>query len=107
MHDDSFLLLGGAGLVGLQVARRICNDLKPKRVIIASLFQQEVNDAIHGSAGLRRMFPDPGIEFIGEWGDVFVRDEFSEEKRGRLLESYQRRDDLYQDLFVEFDAAYQ
>jgi hypothetical protein len=106
MHDDSFLILGGAGLVGLQVARRICNDLKPRRIIVASLFQQEVNDAIHGSAGLRRMFPDPEIEFVGEWGDVFVRDEFADEKRGRLLESYLRRDDLYDDLFGEFDAAY-
>src|SRR5574341_22872 len=107
MLDETFLLLGGAGLVGLQVARRICNDLRPKKVIVASLFQQEVNDAIHGSAGLRRMFPDPDIEFFGEWGDVFVRAEFSEEKRGRLLESYQRRDDLHDDLFGDLDAAYQ
>jgi len=106
MRDEIFLLLGGAGLVGLQVARRICNDLKPKQVIIASLFQQEVNDALHGPAGLKRMFPDPGIEFVGEWGDVFVRSEFAEEKRGRLLESYQRRDDLHDDLFGDFDAAY-
>ncbi len=52
------------------------------------------------------MFPDAGIEFVGEWGDVFVRTEFAEEKRGRLLESHQRRDDLYDDLFGDFDAAY-
>jgi hypothetical protein len=106
MRDEIFLLLGGAGLVGLQVARRICNDLHPKKIIIASLYQQEVNEAIHGPTGLRRMFPDSQIEFIGEWGDVFLRAEFAEEKRGRLLESYQRRDDLYNDLFGDFDEAY-
>ena len=33
MADETFLILGGAGLVGLQVARRICNDLRPKRLI--------------------------------------------------------------------------
>ncbi|MEK7784142.1 MAG: hypothetical protein AAB658_01795, partial [Chloroflexota bacterium] len=62
MPDNTFLLLGGAGMVGLQIARRIAHDLKPKRIIIASLFQQEVNEAIHGPAGLRRMFPHSGIE---------------------------------------------
>ena len=106
MRDETFLILGGAGLVGLQVARRICHDLQPRKVIIASLLQQEVNEAIHGPAGLRRMFPEAGIEFVGEWGDVFLRLEFAEEKRGRLLESYQRRDELYADLFGDFDAAY-
>src|SRR3990172_5168829 len=106
MPDQTFLLLGGAGLVGLQVARRIAHELNPRRIIIASLFQQEVNDAIHGPAGLRRLFPDSGIEFVGVWGDVFLRADFAEEKRGRLLESYQRRDDLYADLFGDFDAAF-
>ncbi len=106
MPDQTFLLLGGAGLVGLQVARRIAHELSPRRIIIASLFQQEVNDAIHGQAGLRRLFPDSGIEFVGVWGDVFLRADFAEEKRGRLLESYQRRDDLYADLFGDFDAAF-
>ncbi len=107
MPNETFLLLGGAGLVGMQIARRICHDLQPRRIIIASLYQQEVNDAIHGPAGLRRVFPDERIEFIGVWGDVFLRSEFSEEKRGRLLESYQRRDELYADLFGDFDASYQ
>ena len=107
MRDETFLLLGGAGLVGLQVARRICHDLQPKKIIVASLFQQEVNEAIHGPAGLRRMFPDTQVEFIGESGDVFLRADFAEEKRGRLLESYQRRDDLYSDLFGDFDEAYE
>lgn len=91
----------------MQIARRICHDLQPRRIIIASLYQQEVNDAIHGPAGLRRVFPDERIEFVGVWGDVFLRSEFSEEKRGRLLESYQRRDDLYADLFGDFDSAYE
>jgi len=106
MPDETFLLLGGAGLVGMQVARRICNDLNPKKLIVASLYQQEVNEAIHGPAGLRRMFPEAKIEFIGESGDVFLRDEFAEEKRGHLLESHQRRDELYDDLFGDFDDAY-
>ena len=34
MTDQTYLILGGAGLVGLQVARRIAHDLKPKKVVI-------------------------------------------------------------------------
>lgn len=106
MSDETFLLLGGAGLVGMQVARRICNDLNPRKVIVASLYEAEVNEAINGPAGLRRMFPESEIEFVGEWGDVFLRDEFARHKRGQLLEDHGHRDELYDDLFGDFDGAY-
>lgn len=99
--DQCFLVLGGAGLVGSQVVRQIARELEPQRIVVASLFRGEVREFLHDA---RREFPH--VEFIGAWGDVFVRDEFIEEKRKRLLQSRVYRDKLYADLFGSLEEAY-
>jgi hypothetical protein len=103
VSGETFLILGGAGLVGLQVARRIANDLSPKKIVIASLFRDEVEAGLNE---LQKMFGGTSIQFEGSWGDLFLRSEFSNEHRGRLLESYKRREDLFEDLFGPFDDSY-
>jgi hypothetical protein len=103
VKNESFLILGGAGLVGLQVARRIAHDLAPSKVVVASLYRDEVEGAV---SGLRKMFGGRAIQFEGEYGDVFLRDEFAHEPRARLLQSYTRREELYQDLFGPLEEAY-
>ncbi len=40
MADKTILLLGGAGLVGTQVARQISRDVCPEKIIVASLYQR-------------------------------------------------------------------
>ena len=40
-HDECFMILGGAGLVGKQIAYRIAHDLAPQKIIIASLWEHE------------------------------------------------------------------
>ena len=40
------------------------------------------------------------------WGDVFVREEFQHERRSDLIASKPRRDDLYDDVFGDFNDAY-
>ena len=40
MYHD-YLILGGAGLVGLQVCRHIVHKLQPKRIVVASLLLEE------------------------------------------------------------------
>jgi FlaA1/EpsC-like NDP-sugar epimerase len=40
MYHD-FLILGGAGLVGLQVCRQIVLQLSPRRIVVASLLESE------------------------------------------------------------------
>jgi len=100
--DQTVMVLGGAGLVGAQVVREIARELEPERMIVASLFRGEVREFLHD---LRREFPH--IEFIGAWGDIFVRDEFRLERRRRLLLSPMRRRMLFEDLFGDMDGAYQ
>jgi hypothetical protein len=99
--DRCILVLGGAGLVGAQVVREIAREMEPERIVVASLFRGEVREFLHD---VRRECS--GVEFIGAWGDVFVRDEFMLENRRRLMQSRPRRDHLYQDLFGGLDDAY-
>ncbi len=102
MAGDSYLILGGAGLVGLQIARRIAHDLSPGKIVIASLYRDEVEAAV---GSLRKMFG--GIEIEGVWGDVFLRGEFTDQARRQLMESYNRREQLFDDLFGPLESAYQ
>jgi hypothetical protein len=101
-HDETFLILGGGGLVGLQIARRIASDLTPKKIVIVSLYRHEVDEALDE---LQHLFGSSNIEFVGYAGDVFTREEFSDQQ-SKVLESYNNRDKLYEDLFGRFDAAY-
>jgi hypothetical protein len=100
---ETFLILGGGGLVGLQIARRIANDLSPKKIIIASLYKEEVERAVDE---LRSMFSESDIEYEGIWGDIFVRSEFSDAPRRLLLEDEESRTALYTDLFGPIDQVY-
>lgn len=105
--DETFLILGGAGLVGEQVVRQIARNLGPRRIVVASLYQQEVREALHE---LEREFPQ--VHFVGFWGDVFVRSTFNTVDRRRrmarrdLLASGAHRAELFEDLFGDLDAAY-
>ncbi|MGH2538134.1 MAG: hypothetical protein ACRDHL_12125 [Candidatus Promineifilaceae bacterium] len=99
--DRCVMVLGGAGLVGAQVVRQVARQVEPERIVVASLFRGEVREFLHD---VRREFPQ--IEFIGVWGDIFVREEFSLERRRRLVQSQARLEMLYEDLFGDLDAAY-
>jgi hypothetical protein len=109
MHTDAtFLVLGGGGMIGAQVVEQISRHLSPRRVIVASLYQQEVREAVER---FRREFP--GVHYIGFWGDVFLRAEWNTTdrlrrlSRAKLLESPERRAALYEDLFGDFEKAYE
>lgn len=108
MHDQTFLILGGGGMVGLQVARRICKYQHPEKMVIVSLYQEEVREAV---TALEKEYPE--LTFVGFWGDVFVRAEFNTRdrqqrmRRADLLRDPQYRAELYEDLFGDTEAAYQ
>ena len=99
--DKTILLLGGAGLVGVQVARQIAHDIQPDKIILASLYQREIREVM---TPLEKEFPK--LKLIGVWGDVFVRADFTDEKRATLLASPERRADLFDDLLGNLDETY-
>lgn len=108
MHDRVFLILGGGGMIGFQAARRICANLDPATVVLVSLYQKEVREAV---SALQKEFPD--VHLVGFWGDVFVRSEFNRSdrqqrlRRSDLIADPERRTELYDDLFGDTDAAYE
>ncbi len=105
--NETFLVLGGGGMIGAQVVQQIARQLSPRRIIVASLFQQEVREAV---SRFSREFPS--VHFVGFWGDVFLRAEWNphdrrrQMTRARLLDTPERRAALYDDLFGDFEAAY-
>jgi hypothetical protein len=104
VRDETFLLLGGAGLVGTQVARRIIADLSPRRVVIGDLLETGADQAV---ADLRSVFPGSTTEIIGEWGDVFLREEFSQRSRNDLMEDADAREGIFADLLGPIERAYE
>ena len=100
--DKRVFILGGAGLVGTQISYQVARDLKPEKIIIASLFQKEVREL---ARELRKEFP--AITFVELWGNIFVRSEFARADRDDLLVSSARRRALYDDLFGPLDEAYE
>ena len=102
LSDKRFLVLGGSGLVGSQIVREIARQLGPDKVVVASLYRGEVREFLHD---LRKEFPH--VNWVGAWGDVFLREAFRMERRRRLLQSRTHRDMLYDDLFGRLDDAYE
>jgi hypothetical protein len=101
MSDQTILLLGGAGLVGAQVARQIAREIRPRKIILASLYQREIRQVL---PPLKKEFSQ--IEWIGVWGDVFLRADLTETPRAALLASPERRADLFDDLLGDLEATY-
>lgn len=100
--SGTYLLLGGAGLVGFQVAYRIGTELEPDRIVVAALTEPLVERAL---ADLRALLP--GVELVGEWGDVFVRQDYSLIPRHELLADAVTREGIFEDILGPFDAAYE
>ncbi|HEX7680951.1 MAG TPA: hypothetical protein VF713_22635, partial [Thermoanaerobaculia bacterium] len=76
------LILGGGGMVGVQVAREVARELSPQRIVIAAVREEEVNSAL---AFLREQLAG-GIEIIGEWGNIFVPEELKDVDRVAVVE---------------------
>ncbi len=102
MTGGTYLLLGGAGLVGFQVAYEVGTRLQPDRVVIASRTEDSVSRA---TAALRELLP--GVEVVGEWGDVFLREEYARTNRGELLDEPETREGIFGDMLGSFDEAYE
>lgn len=105
---ESYLILGGGGMIGAQIVHRICRELQPRAVIVCSRELAEVQEILDHN---RAEFPE--VTFAGFGGDVFLRSEWNGEdeshrfNRSQLIENDKSRAALFDDVFHDFDAAYQ
>ena len=76
IQGKTILLLGGAGEVGMAIARKLLEDREhPQKLIIASLKQEEAEEAVRE---LQEEFQGVEVEFATEYGNIFVREEFKD-----------------------------
>ena len=97
LKGRTILVLGGAGLVGMAVARRILRE-EPARVVIGSLRESETREAIDQ---LRAEFPDSGTALDGFWGDLFVPEAFRLRPREEVFGDEVARAALIDDIYGE------
>src|SRR2546430_2253082 len=91
---DTVLILGGAGMVGLQAAREVARELNPKTIVIASLREDEVREAI---AFLKEEISGPRL--AGEWGNIFVPDALRTVSRDAVYDDPANYDLLFDAVF--------
>ncbi|MFQ5889337.1 MAG: short-chain dehydrogenase [Gemmatimonadota bacterium] len=99
IEGRTVLILGGSGLVGRAIARRLVR-LRPSRLVIGALHEVEAGSAVRELASLPG---SDGIEFAGEWGDVFLRETHRGRSRVDLLASDEGRAEVLEDLFGDLD----
>ena len=93
------VLLGGTGLIGMAIARRVL-EREPARLVIGGLRKAEVDEAL---AVLRERDEAAGTELVGEHGDLFLREEHQGRSRREILSSQEGRDQLLDDVFGSLD----
>jgi hypothetical protein len=101
-NAGTVLILGGGGMVGVQVAREVARELSPKRIVIAAVSEAEVTSALEF---LREQLGD-GIDIIGEWGNIFVPEELKGVDRVSVVENREYYDKLFDAVFRR-DVSYQ
>lgn len=99
IKNKTVLILGGWGLVGSAIARKIL-DGKPKHVILTSLREKE---AIEVCNSLNREFKKNRL-FLPWWGNIFGRYEFKDLDREVILNDAIMRRILINDIVNEIDG---
>ena len=69
IQERNILILGGSGLVGIAIARKLL-PLGPARIVIAALRRDEAEEGVRTLQA--EGFGDYA-ELVAEWGDVFLR----------------------------------
>ncbi|MBK8231720.1 MAG: hypothetical protein IPK72_14330 [Candidatus Eisenbacteria bacterium] len=105
----SLLILGGAGLVGAQVAKKAAAHLHPERIIIASLYRREVEEVL---SDLRQEHPE--IRFEGYYGNIFLRgrpipvsEDVKTPSPREQKDDPKVRGELFEDTYRDFETGYQ
>lgn len=103
--DHKAMVLGGSGLVGYQVARKIAGQTDVKELVLVARYRRETNEAVRA---LQAEFPNK--KFRGYYGDIFLPGEpvapanEGERQPQRRDPALRRR--LFEDTYQRFDQAY-
>ncbi|MEA2570863.1 MAG: hypothetical protein QOI24_2864 [Acidobacteriota bacterium] len=87
-------------MVGLQVAREAARELHPERIVIASLREEEVRDALEFLKS-----EIEGVELVGASGDIFIPQSLQGRRRADIVGDEVAYDELFHEIFAR-DADY-
>lgn len=99
IKNRTVLALGGTGLVGMAICRKILKQ-QPRVLVILSLTKEEVEE---GVAVLQSEFPNSTITYT--WGNIFVRKEFKDYSRSELLSNPESRRSIINDVISELNEG--
>ncbi len=92
------LVLGGAGLVGMAICRRILQE-HPDELIVASLTEEESVEACNTLSAET----DSDAIITPTWGDIFLRAELQNIPRRQLLDDPEARWKIIEDVLGDFN----
>ncbi|MDH5642585.1 MAG: short-chain dehydrogenase [Gemmatimonadota bacterium] len=92
VQGKTILILGGSGLVGGAVARRLL-DFQPKKLVLVALYQHEVEETKAELEGQRG-----SCEIEIAWGNIFLPKSVSKKSRAEMLDSPEMRAAVIEDL---------
>jgi hypothetical protein len=85
LRNSTVMVIGGWGLVGLAVCKRVLSR-GPAKLVVHSLRQAEAEEA---ARELSSQFPKVHIAAV--WGDIFVRDGFKDVSRREIMKKAETR----------------
>ena len=98
IRNKTVLVLGGWGLVGNALIRKIMPE-EPKKIIVTSLKQWEAETQCKN---LHEQYPGkPADYFTPWWGNIFVRNDFKDSDRFGILENPETRKVMMSDIMDE------
>jgi len=100
IKDSKILVLGGWGLVGMAICRKLM-EFEPRCMVITSLNQWEAEDACEQ---LRYEYTayDPHM-FVPKWGNIFARTEWKDQNWSDVLAGGDTRREFIKDVFYDLD----
>jgi hypothetical protein len=99
VRGKSFLILGGYGLVGQAVARRLLRE-SPRRLTLLSLKREEAEEAVRALEAERG-----AVELVPAWGDVFTFEDLKDRPRAQVYADPGERTRLIESLIEPLSEA--
>jgi len=100
--DKTVLVLGGAGLVGTAVARRVLASGPPACLVVGSLRESETVEAVEGlREEARSLGVADRVAIDGRWGDLFVPASMKDRSRPDIFADAGARRQMVDDIYGE------
>ena len=93
---ERVVIFGGGGLVGYQICRLLAREVKPSILVVCALKAEEAQYTV---SRLKDEFGENETEFIAEYGNIFVRDEYAHHSRREIQADNNTLSTIYNDVY--------